>query len=474
MPITHRYATALADIASPVTPRLLKGQKLAMVNHALAVQLQLPESWWQDDYIIKLLCSPTTPLTRHSVAQKYAGHQFGQWNPFLGDGRGLLLGEVEAVDGQLTDLHLKGAGPTPYSRGADGRAVLRSTLREYLGSEALHALNIPSSRGLCLFASDDTVYREQPEPGAMMIRTAPSHIRFGHFEHCFHARDTASQDALFDFVFTHHYPECRAADNPHAALLRAITLKTARLVALWQCHGFVHGVMNSDNMSIHGITFDYGPYAFIDNFKADAVFNHSDHQGRYAFDQQPGIALWNLNVLAHSFSNHCSTDELRAVLQQFEPTFIQQFQFLMCERMGLSDEQTGHVTLVNQWLAIIEKEHRDYTSSFRKLVQTNIHDEHPGLRDDFIDRTAFDTWWHAYRHARMEIAQSADLLKLNPAVIPRTHLLQHAIEHAEEGDFSAAESLFAAITSPFDVRWDDHEYSRPPAHANTGMLSCSS
>lgn len=474
MSLTHRYAEHLSALVSPVAPKVLTGQQLQLVNHSLASSLGLPDSWWQQNHITAQLSCPASVLSAGAVAQKYGGHQFGQWNPYLGDGRGLLLGETTDENGHSVDLHLKGAGQTPYSRGADGRAVLRSTIREYLGSEALHALGIPSSRSLCLFSSDETVFREQPEPGAMMIRTSPSHIRFGHFEYYFHSGEKDKLDALFRYTLEHHFPECLDAANPHLALLNTIVLRTARLIALWQNHGFVHGVMNTDNMSVHGITFDYGPYAFMESFTSNAVFNHSDHQGRYAFDQQPGIGLWNLNVLAHCFSDYCSVDEIRSALMKYETTFINQFQHLMAARMGLSPDVAETQEVVNQWLALIEKEQADYTNCFRKLALTNFEDTSPAMRDDFVDREKFDNWWQKYCQHRDRAVSTDSLLRLNPAVIPRTHLLQQAIEQAEAGDFGECRALLKALTSPFDTKWDGHFYSKPGANQQGGMLSCSS
>lgn len=468
-PLTHRFATALPELATRVAPQSLSNMRVSMVNHPLAQDLGLPDALWENDALVTQLNDPDSAWSQHAVAQKYGGHQFGHWNPDLGDGRGLLLGECQDRQGQYQDLHLKGAGQTPYSRFADGRAVLRSTLREYIGSEALHALGIPSSRSLCLFSSDHSVMRETPEPGAMMIRTAPSHIRFGHFEYFYHSGDKDKLNALFDFVLREYFSECLDADNPHKALLRAITLRTARLIARWQCYGFVHGVMNTDNMSIHGITFDYGPYAFMDNFQSSAVFNHSDPEGRYAFDRQPGIGLWNLNMLAYAFSGHLSTEDIREVLQQYEPVFIAQYQQLMLKRLGLADNENGR-ELLHQWLTLLANGQQDYTLSFRALARTDSAETHPALRDHFIDRSGFDTWWAAYREQR----NPADLCALNPAVIPRTHLLTEAIDDAEQGDFSRAEALLAACTSPFASEWDSHYFAAPPRGGNAVSLSCSS
>jgi uncharacterized protein YdiU (UPF0061 family) len=487
MGLLNRYAETLSELGSFVLPEPLKDMRVGLFNTTLANELALPAPLLQPQNMLDWLYSPVTPLTQQAFAQKYGGHQFGQWNPELGDGRGLLLAEVIDSNAQPHDLHLKGAGPTPYSRHADGRAVLRSTLREYIGAEALHYLGIPSSRSLCLFTSADTVYRERPETGAMMIRTAPSHIRFGHFEYYFYASQKDKLQRLLDFTIEHHFAECKAATNPYAALLGAVVTRTARLVALWQSHGFVHGVMNTDNMSIHGITFDYGPFAFLDNYEPGAVFNHSDHQGRYAFNQQPGIALWNLNALAHAFSGHCSVDEIKAALSTFEPTFISQYQHVMLSRMGLeTNEQEQSLALMQSWLQILETKNLDYTYCFRQLALADINKTQCPFNDIFVsqenrfnhvtlvDQEKADAWWESYRELRLAKEEETELLSLNPAVIPRTHLLQQAIELAEKGDFSLSESLLEATSTPFDARWDTHAFSKPPSSSTHTSLSCSS
>ena len=478
MKLTHLYATELDQLVTPVTPQPPTSTQVQLVNTDLAAELQLPGTWWQNNMLGKALDDPEFLLCRQAVAQKYGGHQFGHWNPMLGDGRGLLLGEVEDTAGQHVDLHLKGAGPTPYSRHADGRAVLRSTLREYIGSEALHHLGIPSSRSVCLFNSTDTVYREQPETAAMMIRSAPSHLRFGHFEYYYHHQQDDALKQLFEHTFIHHFPEVLNTDNPHLALLRTIVLRTARMIALWQAYGFVHGVMNTDNMSIHGITFDYGPYAFLDNFESDAVFNHTDQQGRYAFDQQPGVGLWNLHALAQAFSPYCSKEELTNALSLYEPTFMQQYQQTMVQRMGLGEPDEASMKMLNRWLTMLSDQQRDYTRIFRQLSLTDIADPAPGLRDQFIDRVAFDQWWQDYQQLRTETgdpaAQQLMMQTHNPAVIARTHHLQYVIDCANEDDFEPAKQLLTALQTPFDTRWDDSRWAQPPLDASSVSLSCSS
>lgn len=474
MILHHQYAEQLSSLGSYVVPSPLDNMQVELFNHELARQIGFPINDISPDQLLAMLHSPSTPFTFKAFAQKYGGHQFGHWNPELGDGRGLLLGELKNEQGHYTDLHLKGAGPTPYSRHADGRAVLRSTIREYIGGEALHALGIPSSRSLCLFSSSTQVLRETAEPGAMMIRTAPSHIRFGHFEYYFYAQQHDKLEQLMDYTIANHFSECANANNPYAELLRQITLRTARMIALWQCHGFVHGVMNTDNMSIHGITFDYGPYAFMDYYDSNAVFNHTDQGGRYAYDQQPGIALWNLNALAHAFSSHCSIDELKDILSQFEPTYMAQYNSKMLSRMGL-ESTPEHKSCLTTWLDILASEQRDYTYSFRQLALCDGINLSDSLRDNFIDRRRFDNWWNHYSALRQHISsQSTDLMQLNPAVIPRTHLLQDAIESAELGDFSKTTTLLEATSTPYDKKWDNHDLSKPPATTSAVSLSCSS
>lgn len=470
MQLNHRYATELAETVSAVKPQPLNGMTMPMYNQALATQFNLPEA----KALMAAMFDEQGELAQGSVAQKYGGHQFGQWNPSLGDGRGLLLGEVSDGDGKRFDLHLKGAGQTPYSRHADGRAVLRSTLREYIASEALHHLRIPTSRALCLITSEQTVQRERPESGAMMIRMAPSHLRFGHFEFYYHNQQKDTLDKLMQYAMTHHFSECLADANPHKALLTAITLRTARMVALWQTFGFVHGVMNTDNMSIHGITFDYGPYAFIEHFQSDAVFNHSDYEGRYAFDRQPGIALWNLNALAYAFSDYLNVDDIRACLTLFEPTFLSQYRHQMLSRIGLDDNAENETSL-NTWLSLLSAEKRDYTQSFRQLATADPHQETSPLRDHFVDRNAFDNWWQDYRQRRISAAtQHEELTQLNPVVIPRTHYLQAAIEAAEQGDFAPSHKLMEAVRQPFNDNQATRDFSQPGTNRSQVSLSCSS
>lgn len=480
MQLTYTYADELQDLTSPVQVQPLYKQRLAMLNRSLASELQIDELFWQPQQWQSALFDAKSDWQRKSVAQKYGGHQFGHWNPHLGDGRGHLLGEITDIHGVRQDLHLKGAGPTPYSRHADGRAVLRSSIREYMVSEAMHALGVPTSRALCLFTSEEPVQREQLERGAMLIRTCPSHIRFGHFEFYHHTRQTDALDALFDYCFRHLFTELLDTDNPHLALFEQIVSSTATMVAEWQAIGFNHGVMNTDNMSIHGITFDYGPYAFLDDFIPSYICNHSDHNGRYAYDQQPSIALWNLNALAQAFTPYASMEQLTYTLRKFEPLLTRHYhERIMC-KLGLHSVNREHrmydqaVAIRSEWFSMLETEQRDYTKSFRLLHLAQSAPEK--IVDHFIDRAAAKQWLN--RYLALTDHFSIDLTKLqsiNPAVIPRNHYLQQAIEAAEEDDFSLCEALFAAISTPFDPAHDSGMFASTPPESGKGIaLSCSS
>lgn len=495
MQLHHYYATQLADLCSPVKPFSVLSPRVALTNTALASELGININALHSENLMKQLFEPQHPMALNSVAQKYGGHQFGQWNPQLGDGRGLLLGEVKTPLGKLVDLHLKGAGPTPYSRHADGRAVLRSTIREYLASEALHALSIPTSRALCLITTEERVMRDGLELGAMMIRTCPSHIRFGHFEYFHHHGEKNQLDKLFAFCFEHHFSACLSADNPHLAMLTEIIANTAHLIAKWQAYGFNHGVMNTDNMSIHGITFDYGPYAFLDDFIPNYICNRSDHSGRYAFEQQPSIALWNLNALAHAFSKHVEVDALKSALSQFEPIFIASYQGLMHQRFGFFVEQSAKAqACINEFMQILKDEFADLHVAFRQLSEQLphiLHSDNAHFANGFKQVPRVLRWCKQYQHTmkhpleRAKQQESTNLnkpsdiqnrmLSINPLTVLRNHHLQSAIAAAENGDFSVCESLLAAVTHPFETRSEWSVFSKPPSEQQKGIaLSCSS
>jgi uncharacterized protein YdiU (UPF0061 family) len=476
----HSYARELSHLGSPIRPLELKNARIASVNQRLVEELKLPAQWFKDDALLPVLFSNDSELTRFSMAQKYGGHQFGGWNPDLGDGRGLLLGEWVTGSGQRWDLHLKGAGPTPYSRFADGRAVLRSTIREYLASEALFHLGIPSSRALCLITSEEPVYREKQEWGAMLIRVCQSHIRFGHFEYFYHSQQKDKLDKLFQYCLKHHFSHCQKTAYPHLGMLQNIVADTASLIAKWQAYGFNHGVMNTDNMSIHGITFDFGPYAFLDDFNPGFVSNHSDHAGRYAFDQQPGVGLWNLNALAHAFTPYLSVEQIQSALGHYELILQNDYAELMCSKLGLKTGDKNNQPVVNQWLDLMAQDKRDYSLSFRLLCDFDVHGGNRALRDHFVDTKTFSHWAENYTALLLsqniqQAQRQRSMKQYNPNYLLRNYLAQLAIDDAEQGDFTKFDTLLEVLRDPFGDEPAYAQYAKPPPRWGKHLeISCSS
>ena len=413
-------------------------------------------------------------------AMVYSGHQFGSYNPRLGDGRGLLLGEVRNDAGQSWDLHLKGAGQTPYSRMGDGRAVLRSSIREFLASEALHALGIPSSRALCVIGSSTPVWRETRETAAMLLRLAPSHIRFGHFEYFYYTRQPEQQRLLVDHVLDLHYPDCRAADEPYLAMFRTIVERNAELIGKWQAYGFCHGVMNTDNMSILGITFDFGPYAFLDDFDAGFICNHSDDQGRYSYSNQVPIAHWNLSALAQALTPFISVEALQEALGMFLPLYEAHYLDLMRRRLGLTTAQDGDKELIQRLLSLMQPGAVDYSLFFRKLGDRAVEDALRVVRDDFIDLAGFDRWSQDYLARVQREPGNAEgrrerMHGVNPLYVLRNYLAQRAIEAAQGGDFSEVRRLHEVLRRPFEEQVGMEAYAeRPPEWGKHLEISCSS
>jgi serine/tyrosine/threonine adenylyltransferase len=373
---------------------------------------------------------------------------------------------------------MKGAGPTPYSRRGDGRAVLRSCIREYLASEAMTALSVPSSRALALYDSREAVYRETPEAGAMLLRVAQGHIRFGHFEYFFYQGKQAELDQLIEYCLEHYYPECLATDSPLESMLTEVVKRTARMIAKWQAVGFQHGVMNTDNFSFTGETIDYGPYGFMEDYEPDWICNHSDHEGRYAFSRQPGVGLWNLNCLMRCFSKHLERDQLIAILQCYEPELQTHYDSLMMSKMGLTSTQDVH-ELLPALFTILAAEKMDYTVFFR-LLSHYEQGEFAFLLDEVIDRERLLAWLERYESVRMksgvEWAQvSASMLSVNPKFILRNYLAHDAILAAEQGDYLPFRHLLNVLTHPFDEHMEsDALAQRAPEWGKSLEVSCSS
>ncbi|SAK57852.1 hypothetical protein AWB81_01657 [Caballeronia arationis] len=433
------------------------------------------------------------PAQKLPYATVYSGHQFGVWAGQLGDGRAIGLGEIES-GGRRFELQLKGAGRTPYSRMGDGRAVLRSSIREFLCSEAMHHLGIPTTRALTVIGSDLPVRRESIETSAIVTRVSESFVRFGHFEH-FYSNDRVDDlKALADHVIDRFYPQCCEADDPYLALLGEVMNRTADLMADWQAVGFCHGVMNTDNMSILGLTIDYGPFGFIDGFNAHHVCNHSDTQGRYAYSRQPQVGYWNLFCLAQAlvplFGQQYPEEgraervieDAQRVLEGFKTRFAPALEARFRAKLGLTDPREGDEKLANALLEVMHANRADFTLTFRNLAKMSKADASSDapVRDLFVDRAAFDTWAADYRKrladdSRSDEERAAAMNRVNPKYVLRNHLAEQAIRQAKEKDFSEVERLLHVLSRPFDEQPEFHAYAGlPPDWASDLEVSCSS
>ncbi|WP_435634605.1 protein adenylyltransferase SelO [Pseudomonas solani] len=476
----NRFARLGDAFSTEVLPDPLADPHLVVASPAAMALLDLDPAEADTPVFAELFAGHKLWSDAAPRAMVYSGHQFGSYNPRLGDGRGLLLGEVVNDAGEHWDLHLKGAGQTPYSRMGDGRAVLRSSIREFLASEHLHALGIPSSRALCVTGSSTPVYREKKESGAMVMRLAPSHVRFGHFEYFYYTRQHEQLKTLGEHVLACHFPECLDADEPWLAMFRTVIERNAEMIAGWQAYGFCHGVMNTDNMSILGITFDYGPYAFLDDFDANHICNHSDDSGRYSFSNQVPIAHWNLAALAQALTPHIAVEALREALELFLPLYQAAWLDRMRRRLGFTQAEDGDEALVQRLLQLMQTSAVDYSLFFRRLGDSAPEQAVAVLRDDFVDLAGFDAWAAQYveRAAREGDDQDARRQRMhavNPKYILRNYLAQRAIEAAERGDYSEVRQLHAVLARPFDEQPGMESYAeRPPEWGKHLEISCSS
>ena len=477
----NRFAR-LGDVFSiHVLPAPLHEPQLVVASEAAMALLDLEPTEAQSPLFAEVFSGHKLWAEAEPRAMIYSGHQFGHYNPQLGDGRGLLLGEVYNDAGQHWDLHLKGAGQTPFSRMGDGRAVLRSSIREFLASEALFALGIPSSRALCVVGSQTPVWREKQERGAMLLRLAPSHVRFGHFEYFYYTKQLEQQKILVDHVLAMQFPECLEQPEPYLAMFTTIVERNAELIALWQAYGFCHGVMNTDNMSILGITFDFGPFAFLDDFDANFICNHSDHEGRYSFSNQVPIAHWNLSALAQALTPLIKLEPLRQALGLFLPLYEAQYLDRMRRRLGLTTAEDDDKVLLERLLGLMQNSGVDYNLFFRRLGNQPAVVAVSELRDDFVDMLGFDNWAADYlaRVAREghgeENARKARMHAVNPLYVLRNYLAQKAIDAAERGDYEEVRQLHKVLTRPFEEQPGMQRYAeRPPEWGKHLEISCSS
>ena len=481
--LNHHFFDTFAEsdhvYCSSVTPQPLDNPKWVSRNDRLAAELGIDTKELASEELLALMSGCRLSNHLKPISLVYSGHQFGVWAGQLGDGRAITLGEIGVgKEGELWDLQLKGAGSTPYSRFADGRAVLRSSIREYLCSEAMYGLSIPTTRALCLINSDTPVYREEVESAAVLCRVARSHIRFGSFEHFHYRNNPEAVKALADYVIARHFPQWINHRDRYLKLLQNTVLKTAHMIAQWQAVGFSHGVMNTDNMSILGDTIDYGPFGFMDAYDPHFICNHSDTGGRYSFKNQPAVALWNLNALATAFTSLLDSEQLVDCLKQYEPEFLGHYRQIMANKIGLEAYQAQDESLINDLLALMEQDRVDYSLLFRKLCDFSPSNE--SIRDYFIDRDKFDLWANAYRkrlakESTTEAARAKNMRAINPKYILRNYMAQTAIESAQEGDYSEVNRLLKILHSPFDEHPDAEEYTGlPPDWASDISVSCSS
>jgi len=472
----NRFARLGDTFSTAVLPEPIAEPRLVIASSAAMALLDLDPAEADTPAFAELFAGHKLWSTAEPRAMVYSGHQFGVYNPRLGDGRGLLLGEVVNAAGEHWDLHLKGAGSTPYSRMGDGRAVLRSSIREFLASEYLAALGIPTSRALCVVGSSSPVWRERQETAAMLLRLAPSHVRFGHFEYFYYTRQHEALKQLLDHVLASHFPQC--AD--YSTMFREIVERNAELIARWQAYGFCHGVMNTDNMSILSITFDYGPYAFLDDFDAHFICNHSDDAGRYSFENQVPIAHWNLSALAQALTPFIAVDTLRESLGLFLPLYQSHYLDLMRRRLGFSQAEDDDAELIQRLLQLMQTSAIDYPNFFRELGDHPPDAVLARLREDFIDLAGFDAWAVDYsaraeRDGGTQAERQARMHAVNPKYSLRNYLAQQAIEAAEQGDYGPVRELHAVLSQPFDDQPGMQRYAeRPPEWGKHLEISCSS
>jgi uncharacterized protein YdiU (UPF0061 family) len=457
------------------------------VNPQATRMLGWPQDWWRTPEALAVFSGAALWPGMRPLATVYSGHQFGVWAGQLGDGRALMLGEVQTPHGSL-EVQLKGSGLTPYSRMGDGRAVLRSSIREYLCSHAMQALGVPTTLALCLVGSPEPVLRERVESAAMVTRLAPSFVRFGHFEHFAHGGQHEALKSLADHVIGAHLPHLADRPQPYLALLDHAVRSTAQLLAHWQALGFCHGVMNMDNMSILGLTLDYGPFGFLDAYDPLHVCNHSDTHGRYAFARQPGIAFWNLCALGQAMLPLIGDAQaVVGAIEGFKAAFGEAIMAAMRAKLGLAAALPQDVALIEGWLNLLRQQQADHTLAFRALGELDVQARGPlppldvgDMAAVFSDREALASWLRTYQERLQHEPGSADARRErcrrhNPRFILRNHLAQAAIERAERGDFSEVDRLMRVLSAPYDDQPGEDDYARvPPPWARHIEVSCSS
>jgi protein adenylyltransferase len=475
IPFDNTYVRLPPRFYAALPPTPVAEPRLVRLNVNLAELLGLDAESLRGPEGVAVLAGNLVPEGAAPMALAYAGHQFGHFVPQLGDGRALLLGEVVGRDGARRDLQLKGSGPTPFSRGGDGRAALGPVLREYIVSEAMHALGVPTTRTLAAVTTGELVYRETRLPGAVLTRVAASHARVGTFQYFAARDDDEAVRLLADYVIARHYPEVAAEEHPYRALLRAVALRQAALVARWLLVGFIHGVMNTDNTSIAGETIDYGPCAFLDAYDPSKVFSSIDHRGRYAYGNQPRVAQWNLARLAETLLPLLADDQDAAVeaaheaLGAFEPAFEAAWFGGLRRKLGLATEREGDADLARELLQAMADHEADFTLTFRRLCDAAEGPEGDAApRALFSDPGAYDAWAARWRERLADepgapAERAAAMRAVNPAYIPRNHLVEAALSAAaERQDFKPFEEMLEAVSRPYEERAGLERFTVPP------------
>jgi uncharacterized protein YdiU (UPF0061 family) len=456
IPFDNSYAKLPPQMFTTLRPTPVKAPQIIATNADLALILGIDPADLTGLEAAQVFAGNHIPDGASPLAQVYAGHQFGNWNPQLGDGRAVLLGEVIGTDGMRRDIQLKGSGPTPYSRSGDGRAWLGPVMREYLVSEAMHAMGVPTTRALAAVTTGEPVYREEILPGAVIARVAQSHIRVGTFQFFASRGDLTALQALTDHVIARHYPDA----NGPADLLDMVIAQYARLIAKWMSVGFIHGVMNTDNVSIAGETIDYGPCAFMDDFHPDSVFSAIDQYGRYAYSNQPAIGAWNMAQFATSLiplmpDRDAAIEDFTKAVHRLPVIYEAAWLAAFGRKLGIADAKDDDRALINDLLDLMTKDGADFTNTFANLGTDKA-------RDQFVDRAAFDDWQNRWS-ARKSPDAIAIMAETNPQIIPRNHRVEEAITAGRDGDYAPFHALLDAVTKPFAPLSDTTaRYARAP------------
>jgi len=476
LPFDNSYARLPQRFYTRLLPDPVSSPGLIRVNHALAGHLGIEPNWLESKTGVEFIAGNFIPGGADPIATVYAGHQFGGWNPQLGDGRAILLGEMIAADGVRYDIQLKGSGRTPYSRGGDGRAPLGPVLREYIISEAMAVLGVPTTRALAAATTGDEVMRDGQVPGAVLTRVAQSHIRIGTFQFFAAKKDYDALKILVDHVIQRHYPKAAQADNPVRAMLDGMVARQASLIAQWQLLGFIHGVMNTDNMLLSGETIDYGPCAFMDGFDPGTVFSSIDHGGRYAYRNQPPIAHWNLSMLAQALLPLLDGDEEKArasgqaAIDAFPDLYMAAYQNGMRKKLGLTHSGADDAVFMQDLLTLMQEEKTDFTLTFRRLSDLADPEQASGgdVSSVFELPDTFAPWLDRWRkrfasESRDASEQQKGMYAVNPAYIARNHLVEEAIDAAvNQQDFKPFHTLVDILAQPFEFNDAQARYAVPP------------